>query len=315
MRSALWLALLAPFISSTAFGWGCEGHQVVALIARAHLMPQVSAAVDSLLKAGPIDAALNRFCKDRPADPMADAATWADDIKSTEKTGNWHFVDIPRSITKPTALDPWCPELGPPVDGKNRPGCITRAIAYELGVLKDKSQTAAARAAALRYVIHFLGDIHMPLHDDDNDDQGGNCTVIQFFAEDKPANLHAIWDYKMIQRKLEGDSTTQPDYAMQLSSRYASKFQTVSAAKPNDPEAWAWETHALAEAVTYGKLSPAIPVESPGSPVACQAEKDKVQALHIVVGDAYFSAAMPVINEQLATAGYRLAVLLNDTLR
>ena len=61
---------------------------MVALIARAHLTPAASAAVDRLLRENPIDPALNRFCKDRPNDLMADAATWADDVKNTEKNGD-----------------------------------------------------------------------------------------------------------------------------------------------------------------------------------------------------------------------------------
>ena len=75
MHRVLWIALVTPFFAPSAFGWGCEGHQMVALIARARLTPAVSAAVDEILRGGPIDAALNRFCKEPPNDPMADAAT------------------------------------------------------------------------------------------------------------------------------------------------------------------------------------------------------------------------------------------------
>jgi hypothetical protein len=246
---------------------------------------------------------------------MADAATWADDIKNIDKTGAWHYVDIPRSVTKVTSLDPWCPSIGPPVDGKNRPGCITKALEYELAILRDPSRNVPDRATALRYVIHFVGDIHQPLHDIDNNDQGGNCTVIRFFSEDRPANLHAIWDYKLIERELESEKLTQSAYAASLNARFATKYTALTAASPNDPDAWAWETNALAETVTYGNLEPAIPVEIPDPQSVCRAEQDKVQALHITIGDAYFNQAMTVIDEQLATAGFRLALLLNDTLR
>ncbi len=59
------------------------------------------------------------------------------------------------------------------------------------------------RAQALRYVIHFIGDEAQPLHVSDNHDQGGNCTSIRFFAEEKPRNLHSIWDTQLIARALE----------------------------------------------------------------------------------------------------------------
>ncbi len=289
---------------------------MVALIARAHLNPAIASAVDDLLKQNPVDPALNRFCKDRPDDPMADAATWPDDAKSREKTGNWHYVDIPRSVDQVTSLDPWCPPLGPSVDGKNRPGCITNAMEFELTVLHDKARPVAERATALRYIIHFVGDIHQPLHDEDNNDQGGNCTSMQFFSETTPSNLHAIWDYKLIQHRLEQAKLTQSAYAADLNARFAEKFRALSAAKPADATAWAWETHAVGQAVVYGSLDPGIPVETPDAQAVCSAERrGKVSALHITVGADYFGKAIPVIDAQLATAGFRLARLLNDTLR
>jgi hypothetical protein len=319
MRRLFLLAAMAPLFSLPAFGWGCVGHQIVALIARAHLAPATSAAVDDLLRANPIDPALNRFCKDGPNDPMADAATWADDVKTREKTFDWHFIDIPRgtqaSIQTAASLDPWCPEIGPSIDGKDRPGCITKAIEYELGTLRDESRLPADRATALRYVIHFLGDIHQPLHDEDNDDEGGNCTALQFFAEAKPVNLHSIWDTRLLQLQLERSKQTETEFAAALNERFSEKFTSLSAAKTDDPVAWALETYALGESVTYSSLEPGIPVAAPGAKSVCADQREKVQALHIVVGQAYYDRAIPVIDERLATAGFRLAALLNQTLR
>ena len=190
------------------FGWGCEGHQIVALIARAHLTPVASAAIDQLLRENPIDPALNRFCKDRPGVLMADSATRADDARNAEKTGEWHYNDIPLSVEKGDAMI-WCAPLGPSVNDKDRPGCIVNALEYEWNLLRDQAQPGPVRAKALRYVIHLTGDLHQPLHTEDNNDKGGNCTSMQFFAETRPANLHAIWDYKIIAHDLEAHHTTQ----------------------------------------------------------------------------------------------------------
>jgi len=317
MRALLPLCLFPILSTAPAFGWGCEGHQIVALIARAHLTPAAAAAVDQLLRESPIDPALRRFCRDRPDDPMADAATWADDIKYTEKTDLWHYVDIPLTVTSRTSLAPWCPPIGPAPPGEktSRPGCVTSALEYELAILRDKSRSAADRATALRYVIHFAGDIQQPLHDSNNNDRGGNCTSMQFFAEDRPTNLHSIWDYKLIEHKLTLDKLTQPDYARQLDRQFASQAAPAAASGPVD---WAWEGHQLALAVTYGDLSPSIPVEKTAAPLptpdaVCDAETGKITAIHIAIGEKYFNQAMPVIGEQLAKGGYRLAALLNQS--
>ena len=300
--------------SANAYGWGCEGHQIVALIARAHLHPSAVAAVDQLLNDNPIDPALNRFCKDRPSDSMADASTWADDVRNIERTGLWHYVDIPLTVSGRTSLAPWCPAIRTSVDGKDRPGCITNAIQFEWGVLKDGARPPAERAKALRYIIHFVGDIHQPLHDSDNDDRGGNCTSIKFFEEERLANLHAIWDYKLIERDIAGRKLSIPDYAAVLDSQMADRWKNQSAFQP-DPEIWVWEGNALAKSLTYGALKPLIPIEQPNAQADCDVERDKVAALHIEVSDDYFHRTIPVVDEQLAKAGYRLAELLNETFR
>jgi len=303
------VAIFLSFVSH-AFGWGCEGHQIVALIARAHLTTAASAAVDGLLKSNPIDPTLRRFCQDRPGDPIADSSTWADDAKNTEKTGSWHFIDIPLTASGPGPLGAWCPPIGERVDGKDRPGCITDAIAYESAILRDASRPASERATALRYLIHFVGDIHQPLHDSDNNDRGRNCTSLSFFGGEKPATLHAIWDYRIIARDLEDRKISQAALASELDQRFDSRWSQWGKPKP-DPDAWAWEGNAIAKSVVYGDLKPAIPIEKPTPQADCNAERDKVAALHISLNDTYLKQALPVIDEQLAKAGYRLAGLLN----
>lgn len=312
MRRILWLVLAAPFFPSSALGWGCAGHQIVAMIARAHLTPTVSAAVDALLKSGPIDAALNRNCTD-PADPMVDVTTWADDVRNSAKTGLWHYVDIPLSVTRTGgSVDAWCPDITTPPVGQNWPGCVTKAIDYNVAVVKDQSRTASDRASALRYVIHLVGDIHQPLHAEDNDDQGGNCTSFQVFKDERPSNLHSIWDSRLIQRSLDDKSITVREYAGALDSRFTARFGAMSSAKADDPVTWSWGSHAFALSAAYGNLQPAIPVEKPDPQLTCQMERDKVTALHISIDDVYYEKAIAVIEEQLATAGYRLAYLLNS---
>jgi S1/P1 Nuclease len=306
MRKLLFFLAVLPLATGSAFGWGCEGHQMVALIARAHLTPAAASAVDRLLRENPIDPALNRFCKDRPNDLMADAATWADDARNIEKTAEWHYIDVPLEAPAGSDVMKWCK---PASDGK--PGCIVSAIDYEWALLRDKSQPAPVRAKALRYVIHFLGDLSQPLHAADNHDRGGNCTEIRFFSQEKPENLHAIWDYKILARDLEARKATQEQYARILDQDFARTESKV------DVSAWTWDSHMLAATVTYADLKPAIPIASLNAGLAddaaCAAERAAVGALHISIDDEYVSHALPVIREQLAKAGYHLAELLNQT--
>lgn len=290
---------------------------MIALIARAHLTPATFAAVDRLLRENPIDPALNRFCRDRPNDPLADSATWADDARGIEKTAEWHFIDIPLAVSEQDAMK-WCPRLA---DG--RPGCIVTAFDYEMAILRDTSRPGAARAKALRYVIHLAGDITQPLHDSDNHDRGGNCTSIGFFTEGiatnaRPQNLHAIWDYALIARDLAAGKETQSASAKRLDENFSSHWAEWGEAKA-DPLAWAWEGQKLAQTVAYANLKPQIPIEPatalPTDQDACNAERGKVAALHISIGDPYAAQAMPVIREQLAKSAYRLAGLLNRTFK
>jgi hypothetical protein len=304
------LALLIP--ASPAFGWGCEGHQIVALIARAHLTPAAAAAVDRLLAENPADPALNHYCKS--ADAIADTAAWADEVRNAEKTGLWHYVDIPLTEKKPVSLAPWCAPIGPAIAGskEDRPGCVTNAIEYNWAILLDTSRPSADRATALRYIIHFVGDMHQPLHSSDNDDHGGNCTAMTFFDQTRPANLHSIWDTLLIQHELAAKKEIAADYAHRLDRQFADRWPAWGTL-PVDPTAWAWENNRVARQFTYGDLKPAIPVEQPNPKADCNAERDKVAALKITIGDAYFNDTIPVVGEQLAKAGYRLADLLNRT--
>jgi hypothetical protein len=309
MRRVLSLLAVLPWLAGPAFGWGCEGHQMIALIARAHLTPAASAAVDRLLRENPVDPALSRFCKDRPNDLMADAATWADDVRNTEKNGDAHYIDIPLAVSSGDAMK-WC--------GLN---CIVAATERYLAVLRDSSRAPAERAKALRYVIHFLGDLSQPLHDSDNHDQGGNCTRIRFFAEDRPQNLHAIWDYGLIAHDLAEKKETQPQYAAMIDRDFAKTDGSPKSdgSSTTDLEAWVWEGHMLAATVAYADLKPSIPVASPGAGLAdkaaCDAERESVEAMHIFIGREYAAQALPVIREQLARAGYRLSGVLNQTFR
>ena len=285
---------------------------MIALMTRSQLTPAASAAVDKLLKDNPISAELSRFCKDRPTDILADLSTWADDARKAENTGAWHYVDIPMSLRQipasGTSVDQWCHE-----EGKPDSGCVTSAIHDQLAVLKDLTKSGSDRARALRYVVHFMEDLHQPLHDSDNNDQGGNCTTIHYLKDEKPANLHGIWDYRILQTEMARRKLTQGAFVAEIEAEFAPN-RAKWAKEKFDPATWAWEGHLLAVKYTYGLLKPAIPVAEPGPAANCDAERTKVAALNIAIGDEYINQSLPAIREQLAHSAARLANLLNATL-
>lgn len=294
-----------PLFAGSAFGWGCEGHQVIALITRSHLTAAAKAAVDKLLLENPIDPALSRFCRVHPSDLLADSATWADDERSVIKNDGWHYVDIPLAVTSGDAME-WCPP---------KTGCILSALAMELDILRDNGKAGPARAEALRYVIHFLGDLTQPLHAEDDHDQGGNCATISTTFSDRPTNLHSLWDSGLLADEVNREKIPNDEQLAAAINNFGDEWNAWSTA-PVDLQAWAWESHKLAVSVTYGNLKPRLPLAArtagDADKAACDAEKVSTSALHITVGPEYRDAALPVIHEQMAKAAYRAAGILND---
>jgi S1/P1 Nuclease len=243
---------------------------------------------------------------------MADAATWPDDARRGEGTGKWHFMDIPRQQTKGDPMK-WCEPVGPPnpAEHGDRPGCVLTAIAYNLKMVADESAAAGDRAKALRYVIHFIGDLHMPLHTTDNKDNGGNCTDMVLLDSTTISNLHSIWDSGILEYHLKAGKASPASYADSLNKRFATRKESWSSTA-GDINDWIWGSHTAANQVTYGALQPPIPVEPEQSKSDCNAETLKVYKLGIRLGDEYAGKAIPVIDEQIAKAGFRVAATLNQ---
>ena len=301
---------LALAFASTVYGWSCEGHEAVALIAEKHLSPHALATVMKLLNSQPVDASVHPYCKDSPKDPMAEASTWADDTRKAEQTGSWHYMDLPLGM-KHGDIEAYCQPVGPSANAGPRPGCILSALRYNLNILHDDKESDAEKAKALRYLIHFIGDMHQPLHSTANNDQGGNCVPIQFFSDPKIANLHSVWDSMILSHYMASSGKSVVQLADDLDREYQS--QSASWTKHGTEFAkWMWEGHKIAQNVTYGNLRPKLPIEAPEEHPDCKAENEKNAALHLRVGEDYQEKAIPVVREQIAKAGYRLAEVLNE---
>jgi hypothetical protein len=303
------LALVTLTIAaSPTRAWGCKGHQTVALIAEKHLTPEAKELVFTLLRANPIDPQVKRYCGSAVTNPMGDASTWADDVRTDRKNGPWHYIDIPRGAPQ-----------GPLQGFCGKEGCVVSALAEQIAILKDKTASGAKRADALRYIVHFVGDLHQPLHSTTNADEGGNCVPVKYFrrqphehAHGYSPNLHAIWDSAILERDSEGADPAE--YADMVEANFADAVEDWQRAGIH-VVAWVWESHDLAEANVYGPLSPRVAIERNVPVHSCTDDNNiggRLLQEHITADEAYQAQAAPIVERRIAQAGVRLAMILND---
>jgi hypothetical protein len=122
---------------------------------------------------------VNRLLALEPGETLESLSTWADEHRNPA-TGPWHYVNFPRGNCQYEAQRD-CP------DGH----CVVAAIERERAVWASNANDKA-RLKALKYLIHFVGDIHQPLHAGYRDDRGGNQFQLRAFM--RGSNLHAVWD-------------------------------------------------------------------------------------------------------------------------
>jgi hypothetical protein len=268
---------------STALAWSREGHRIIAMVAADRLHPHARAAVAAMLKRDPHGSTLPKI------------ATWADDVRdSRPQTYNWHFVDIPHDAQSYRATRDCHPD-----DEASRGDCIIGALDRETSKLRDARVPPARRAEALKFVTHFIGDLHQPLHcADRHDDRGGNRVLVTFFGGAyEPAwsrqrthwNLHAVWDFGLIEHANRDEAV----YARALATWIAT--QDVHAIESGTLIEWANEAHVLAATHAYRNVD--------GTPLPVKGAR---------LGKTYYAANIGVVDRQLAKAGVRLAKVLND---
>lgn len=252
--------LLAGCVS--AFGWGGEGHSLIARIAWVQLTPAVQARVTEILG---------------PNVSIQSISSWADNVRNQRReTGPWHYIDIP--IDKP--------HLDMARDCA-KGDCVLTKIEDFRKTLKDPAADPVQRREALMFLVHFVGDMHQPLHCADNNDQGGNRVQVQF--GDRPGNLHSLWDSGLLGKMGKEDDLF--NVYSKDSEKHAKKWTKGTVYE------WAEDNHRIAQKITYGKL----PKEPAGTPEPIDAK--------------YEQKADPVIKIQIEKAGARLARVLNEALQ
>ena len=271
--------------------WGDLGHEVIARVADHYLEPAVRTRVAAIL-------ARDRSRLTRGTDIEAEA-TWADKYRDSDRdtthvryyqTRNWHFIDL--EIEGPS-LSTAC--FGRPpatVQASTGPAadCIVDKLDEFIAELRQSSTPKSERLLALQFVLHFIGDVHQPLHASDDHDQGGNAKSVA--GPGLPAgNLHSEWDGVFVQRLGDGE--------IQIAAQLIAKITPAQRAAwaSGTPAQWAMESFDAAKRHSYGLLPAA---SSPN---------------HYVLSADYITDATALAGEQLSKAGVRLAYVLNQSLR
>ena len=280
-RFRILVALLCLGIASTAFAWGRLGHALVGDLAERHLDPTAKAEIARLL-AGETDPTL------------AGVASWADDLRDSDParfkaTSKLHYINAKGGgCGFDLARD--CP------DGN----CVVGAIEAQRAILADRSQPIEARRDALKFIVHFIGDAHQPMHAGSRTDAGGNGFQVSLRTPIEPeaynrskyvdgvmgTNLHSVWDFYI----LASGGRELPSYANKLDALPWPPFPAPSAHDVM-PLAWAGESCRLIEA--RGIYPP-----------------DDTHTMD----SAYLDAMRPLAEQRVRQAAWRLAQLLNQTI-
>jgi nuclease S1 len=274
------LLLVVLAMSQPVFGWGAQGHRIVAQIAEARLK-QTSPA--TLEKAQEFLRANNNNRSCAPCDDaraFSAVANAPDDFRQIELalvTRDWHFVNIDIDTPK---YD----------EGRDCPNgdCVIRRIDRMVEILRDPKRNNCDRESALIYLIHFVGDMHQPFHTgfghlpNGDPDLGGNLVFLTFNGRD--TNLHSLWDSGIIEKQGQSDA----QWVTRLMSTTLNGRDPVTLAAGSTTD-WLNESHEVA-----------VEFHTTNKPF------DET---------TYPAAALPVIEERLLRAGLRLARLIEEAVK
>ena len=254
MKKIIGFVVLAFFLLS----WGVTGHRTVGKIAEKHLTPAARAAVQELLG----------------SETLEDVSTWADEVRGKpeyKQTGPWHYVNLPMGLS--------FGEFQKSVEGMSEDNVYSALEKLEKEVV-DPATPREKKVEALKFIVHFVGDLHQPMHVSKAEDKGGNTVQLNFNGSG--TNLHAVWDSKLIDR---------------LGLGYEQLASTVDHATPaqvsqwqKDPMIrWMWESYEITERL--------------------YAEVDAMKSR--AIDDKYYEEHIGTVEQRLEQAGIRLAGVLN----
>lgn len=280
VAAALGSALL--FAPRPARAWHGEGHRIVAQIAAERLSAPARVRVETLLAELPAYAS------------MAEASVWADDIKAGEQKQTYafafssHFVNVDQALSA-RELHELC---------LAKAGCVATAIAYYTEVLRSEWIEPADQAEALRFLIHFVGDVHQPLHAGRFADLGGNkikglTLPVGDSPEPEESSLHAAWDGGLIRIVMHREGWSWQDYARQLDADIDA--EAVERWGRRSVFDWIEESRRFAAANAYLHADGVTPIRTGDS-----------------LGEDWLEHNRSVIELRLQQGGVRLALVLEE---
>lgn len=249
---ALLVAILLLVNVGTVLAWGIEGHKIIAQLAYSRLTPKARTVAQELLG----------------SESFVGVAGWADQVKHQFPENNVHY----NTITKIGA--------GNTVRIKASEGqSVISGIHDFIYILADQRKSEGEKRNALKFLIHFVGDVHCPIHCGPDRDRGGTRTKVTFFG--KATNLHWVWDTGLIRAA----KVPQEAYVKGLESMI--RKMDTSRFHRGKPLGWALESSRVARQVVW-----ALPPDN-------------------VLGERYYEACIRPMNIQMIKAGIRLAEILN----
>lgn len=281
------IALLVAAAPLEARAWSADGHRLIAELAYARLTPAARAEIDRLILTDAADPSPG--CAITSVETLS---TWSDCVRGVRAYANqspWHYDNIPICQTSP------------PFDCANG-NCATRAIERAERLLASTRATDQQRLRALARLVHFIGDIHQPLHASDNGDRGGNDVRVALLGDGddqtadgarRPNNLHGVWDGPLFRAAIaeDGVSAIQADMAAHAGA-YAQ----------DGARAWADESNRVAVDFIYSRWP---------EPLQC----GRAPTMPVIIDQAYVDSASPIVREQIAKASVRLSLVLNRVLQ
>jgi hypothetical protein len=298
------------------FGWGDEGHEIVATVAANILKTESPAALQK------INALLAMDRTGLAHDTgIASEATWADKFRASseeasEATGNWHFVDTDFDHANTAQACDHPPFTGPASEGPAK-DCVIDKIEQFRQELKSGQTSPQERLKALQFLLHFVGDVHQPLHaitrtetGASHDDRGGNCVGILHGNAHAPIRLHSYWDTNLVVDALRRDAEEAAGSLMSLLTP-ANRQKWAG----GDASAWASEAYEIAKAQVYIGVVDHAPAETGFIFRGFDGKPDEKCGPSKVydISTGYDTTGEGVVKEQLAKAGLRLAGVLKES--
>jgi len=297
MRRRMRVALLVIGVASIGIApslraWGHEGHRIVALIAAKNLTQPARTRLATILGVPPANL----------DDAMADAATWPDEInKKRTGTREWHFIDV--SVNAVFSIAGLCPNHDCVIDRieEMRTRLQTNQTGFTLLTTPVPPRSTSSKEVA--FLIHFVGDVHQPLHAATDGDMGGNCVAIAppivHGPHDVTNELHAFWDNDEVDAVMKRHGNSEETTAAALFQQFKNGTQVPQATTL----VWAQESNGLAKQQVYTKLH--LPAHN--APAGTCAPN----IASIAMPPTYLNDTVAVAEQQLLRAGIRLSNILN----